>query len=152
MFFTVQDDENESGDEDDKMNAVELDNELEQAYRDEQADAGSDEEGSDDDDEEEDDDDEEMDEEQKQELKLRKKEAKKNMAVKSGQLHKENPFGQFIEDQQEHKLTARMVKGRHRNLFRKLVREKIEKRKERKNLEVKRTRIEGEGKKKKSVK
>lgn len=135
------------------MNSVELDNELEQAYRDEKADAGSDEEGSDEDDEEDDeDDDEEMNEEQKHELKLRKNEAKKKMAVKSGEIHKVNPFGQFIEDQQEHKLTARMVKGRHRNLFRKLVREKIEKRKERKNLEVKRTRIEGEGKKKKSVK
>lgn len=126
---------------------------MEQAYRDEKADAGSDDELTDDDEDDDDeDDDEEMNEEQKQELKLRKQEAKKNMAVTSGKLHKENPFGQFIEDQQEHKLTARMVKGRHRNLFRKLVREKIEKRKERKNMEVKRTRIDGEGKKKKSVK
>lgn len=63
------------------------------------------------------------------------------MAVTSGKLHRENSNASKKIDIEEHRLKARMVKPRHRQLFRKLIREKQEKQKENWLLEKKRKRI-----------
>lgn len=62
----------------------------------------------------------------------------KKMAVASGKLHKEHPSVAKKIEIEEHRLKARMVKPRHRQLFRKLIREKQEKQKEIWLLEKKR--------------
>lgn len=70
---------------------------------------------------------------------------KRKMAVKSGQVHKEDPKAKEIQDIQEHNLTARMVKGRHRNIYKKLLKERRDKKREVKILDIKRQRIQGKG-------
>jgi len=52
------------------------------------------------------------------------------MAVESGKVFKENKRQIKKIAVEEHRLQARMVKSRHRNLFRKLIREKQSKEKE----------------------
>lgn len=78
--------------------------------------------------------------------KKRVKETKK-MAVQSGKVHKENRNLIRKQDIEEHKLQARMVKPRHRNLFRKLIREKQAKDKEAWLLKKKRRNIDATQKK-----
>lgn len=63
------------------------------------------------------------------------------MAVKAGKLHKENTRALKKVETEEHRLKARMVKPRHRQLFRKLIKEKQEKQKEHWLLDKKRKRI-----------
>ncbi|XP_037958530.1 pescadillo homolog [Teleopsis dalmanni] len=71
---------------------------------------------------------------------------KKSMAVQSGKVYKENKRAQHLKEVEEHRLKARMVKPRHRNLFRKLIREKQEKEKSEWLLKKKRRVIEAEAK------
>lgn len=71
------------------------------------------------------------------------------MAVQSGKLHRENSKVTKKIEIEEHRLKARMVKPRHRQLFRKLIREKQEKEKENWLLNKKRKRINLEEKDKK---
>lgn len=73
-------------------------------------------------------------------------EEKRNMAVQSGKLHRESKRQQHKIEVEEHRLKARMVKPRHRNLFRKLIREKQEKDKEQWLLQKKRKQIDKEEK------
>uniref|UniRef100_A0A1I8N486 Pescadillo homolog n=1 Tax=Musca domestica TaxID=7370 RepID=A0A1I8N486_MUSDO len=73
-------------------------------------------------------------------------EEKKKMAVQSGKVHKENKRQLRKNEVDEHRLQARMVKPRHRNLFRKLIREKQAKEKEEWLLKKKRRVIEAEDK------
>lgn len=68
------------------------------------------------------------------------------MAVQSGKVHKENKRQLRKNEVDEHRLQARMVKPRHRNLFRKLIREKQAKEKEEWLLKKKRRVIEAEDK------
>lgn len=71
------------------------------------------------------------------------------MAVQSGKLHRENSKATKKIEIEEHRLKARMVKPRHRQLFRKLIREKQDKEKENWLLDKKRKRINLEEKDKK---
>ena len=68
------------------------------------------------------------------------------MAVPSGKVHKENKRQLRKNDVEEHRLQARMVKPRHRNLFRKLIREKQVKEKEEWLLKKKRRVIDAQDK------
>lgn len=52
------------------------------------------------------------------------------MSVKEGKVYKEDKRVLHKNNVEEHRLQARMVKPRHRNLFRKLIREKQVKEKE----------------------
>lgn len=113
----------------------ERDAQLEEAFKLEMEDADSDEDQSIDDDEEAVDIDENLTKEQKRE------QEKKKMEVKSGKLHRENSRANKKIEIEEHRLKARMVKPRHRQLFRKLIREKQDKQKENWLLEKKRKRI-----------
>uniref|UniRef100_A0A6B2EG74 Pescadillo homolog n=1 Tax=Phlebotomus kandelakii TaxID=1109342 RepID=A0A6B2EG74_9DIPT len=79
----------------------------------------------------------------------RKEELKQKMTVKSGEVHKEDADQVKKQEIQEQRLHAKMVKPRHRNLFRKLLRDKLTKNKERRILENKRQRIDTEKKQQK---
>lgn len=68
------------------------------------------------------------------------------MAVQSGKVHKENKRLLHKSEVDEHRLQARMVKPRHRNLFRKLIREKQTKEKEEWLLKKKRRTIDTQDK------
>ncbi|XP_055681137.1 pescadillo homolog [Lutzomyia longipalpis] len=74
----------------------------------------------------------------------RKEELKQKMAVKTGKVHQEDAAQVKKQEIQEQHLHARMVKPRHRNLFRKLLKDKLQKNKERRILENKRRRIDTE--------
>ncbi|XP_055712967.1 pescadillo homolog [Phlebotomus papatasi] len=76
----------------------------------------------------------------------KKEELKQKMMVKTGEIHKEDANLAKTQEIQEQRLHARMVKPRHRNLFRKLLRDKLGKNKERRILENKRRRIDTEKK------
>lgn len=52
------------------------------------------------------------------------------MSVKVGKVHREDKRLIHKNNVEEHRLQARMVKPRHRNLFRKLIRDKQAKEKE----------------------
>ncbi|XP_053961754.1 pescadillo homolog [Anastrepha ludens] len=65
-----------------------------------------------------------------------------SMSVQAGKVHKENKRVIHKNNVDEHRLQARMVKSRHRNLFRKLIREKQVKEKEKWLLRKKRRAIE----------
>ncbi|XP_059615877.1 pescadillo homolog [Phlebotomus argentipes] len=79
----------------------------------------------------------------------RKEELKQKMTVKTGEVHKEDAEQVKKQEIQEQRLHARMVKPRHRNLFRKLLKDKLTKNKERRILENKRQRIDTEKKQQK---
>ncbi|XP_067622225.1 pescadillo homolog [Eurosta solidaginis] len=66
---------------------------------------------------------------------------KMNMSVISGKLYDENNIS-WKNELDEHRLKARMVKSRHRNLFRKLIREQQFKKKEKWLLKKKRAAID----------
>jgi len=68
------------------------------------------------------------------------------MTVETGKVHKENKRLLRKSEVDEHRLQARMVKPRHRNLFRKLIREKQAKEKEEWLLKKKRRVIDAEDK------
>jgi len=128
-------------DEPEDVPEPERDAQLEEAFKLERQDADSDE--SEDDDEDDDDDD---DDEETREKKRKSKLEKKKMAVTAGKLHKENTRALKKIETEEHRLKARMVKPRHRGLFRKLIKEKQEKQKEHWLLDKKRKRINAEEK------
>ncbi|KAH8260343.1 hypothetical protein KR026_009715, partial [Drosophila bipectinata] len=116
-----------------------LDAQLQLAYQQETAEykkyggpdgVNEDEEDPDEEDEEEDDDEEEEEEEELDEQAKRLQEEKQKMSVQSGKVHKVNKRQLHKAEVDEHRLQARMVKPRHRNLFRKLIREKQTKEKE----------------------
>ncbi|XP_037708137.1 pescadillo homolog [Drosophila subpulchrella] len=98
------------------------------------------------DDDEEDDDEEEEEEEEVDEKTKRLREEKQKMSVQSGKVHKVNKRQVHKAEVDEHRLQARMVKPRHRNLFRKLIREKQTKEKEEWLLRKKRRTIEADNK------
>uniref|UniRef100_W8B7V9 Pescadillo homolog n=1 Tax=Ceratitis capitata TaxID=7213 RepID=W8B7V9_CERCA len=78
---------------------------------------------------------------------LQKRDQEKlSMSVKVGKVHKENKRLNRKNELDEHRLQARMVKPRHRNLFRKLIREKQDKEKEKWLLKKKRRIIDGQNK------
>ncbi|KAH8249705.1 hypothetical protein KR032_011547, partial [Drosophila birchii] len=128
-----------------------LDAQLQLAYQEETAEykkyggvdgVNEDEEDPEDDDEDDDDDDEEeLDEKAK-----RLQQEKQKMSVQSGKVHKVNKRQVHKAEVDEHRLQARMVKPRHRNLFRKLIREKQTKEKEEWLLRKKRRTIEADEK------
>lgn len=64
------------------------------------------------------------------------------MAVQSGQVHKVDPEQEKALSIQEQRLQARMVKPKHRNLYKKLLEKKLDKNKEKFILEKKRKRID----------
>ncbi|GAB0094068.1 Pescadillo homolog [Sergentomyia squamirostris] len=82
----------------------------------------------------------------------KKEEMKQKMAVKAGEVHREDPEQIKRQENQEQRLQARMVKPRHRHLFQKLLRDKLGKNKERRILENKRRRIDDEKKQQKKKK
>jgi len=127
-------DESKAKSDEEDVPEPERDAQLEEAFKLEREDADSDDDGS------EDDDDEDDDEETKEKNKKRREE-KKKMAVQAGKLHKENTRALKKIETEEHRLKARMVKPRHRQLFRKLIKEKQEKQKEHWLLDKKRKRI-----------
>ncbi|KAI8043056.1 pescadillo homolog [Drosophila gunungcola] len=127
-----------------------LDAQLQLAYQQETAEykkyggpdgVNEDEEDPEEDDEEDDDDDEEEEEEVDEKTK-RLQQEKQKMSVQSGKVHKVNKRQVHKAEVDEHRLQARMVKPRHRNLFRKLIREKQTKEKEEWLLRKKRRTIE----------
>lgn len=73
------------------------------------------------------------------------------MAVEAGKVHKVNKRAIKKDEIEEHRLKARMVKPRHRNLFRKLIREKQEKDKELWLMTKKRKNVEADAKLKKKA-
>ncbi|XP_017105629.2 pescadillo homolog [Drosophila bipectinata] len=116
-----------------------LDAQLQLAYQQETAEykkyggpdgVNEDEEDPDEEDEEEEDDEEDEEEEELDEQAKRLQEEKQKMSVQSGKVHKVNKRQLHKAEVDEHRLQARMVKPRHRNLFRKLIREKQTKEKE----------------------
>lgn len=74
------------------------------------------------------------------------------MSVTSGKVHRENSRAIKKIETEEHRLKARMIKPRHRQLFRKLIREKQDKQKENWLMEKKRKRIAAEEKAQKKKK
>ncbi|XP_017026026.1 pescadillo homolog [Drosophila kikkawai] len=129
-----------------------LDAQLQLAYQEETAEykkyggvdgVNEDEEDLEDDDASDDDDDEE---EELDEKAKRLKQEKQKMSVQSGKVHKVNKRQVHKAEVDEHRLQARMVKPRHRNLFRKLIREKQTKEKEEWLLRKKRRTIEADEK------
>lgn len=66
------------------------------------------------------------------------------MAVKPGEVLKEDPQAEKKQSIQEQRLQARMVKPGHRRLFTKLLEKKLKKNKEKFILEKKRKRIDEE--------
>ncbi|XP_017859183.1 PREDICTED: pescadillo homolog [Drosophila arizonae] len=146
--------------EDDTVDQELLDAQLQRAYQQETAEykkyggpdgVNEDEEDADDDfdgEQESDEEEEELDEKTK-----RLQEEKKKMSVQSGKVHKVNKRQLHKAEVDEHRLQARMVKPRHRNLFRKLIREKQSKEKEEWLLRKKRRNIDKDTKEaKKSAK
>lgn len=125
-------------DEDEAIPEPERDNLLENAYRMEQEDAGSDEKDNDSDGDNaayKDDDDMEQ-----------AKDPKEKMTVQAGKVHRENKRAIKKQEIEEHRLKARMVKPKHRHLFQKLIREQQGKQKENWLLEKKRKRIDAAAK------
>lgn len=147
-----QSSDEEEGETEENIPEPERDNLLENAYRLEKEDAGSDEEAESDDDNDaykQDSDLEEADQElngPSDEKRSKQKEAKKKMAVQSGKVHRESARAIKKQEVEEHRLKARMVKPRHRKLFAKLINEKQDKQKENWLLEKKRKRIEAAAK------
>lgn len=121
----------------------ERDDQLEEAYRLEKADAGSDDDAdeSDGDPNVYNDVDDDVDEQTR-----KRNDAKKAMGVQSGKVYKEHPRAAKKQEIEEHRLKAQMVKPRHRRLFSKLIREKQTKQKETWLLEKKRKRIDAAAK------
>lgn len=112
-----------------------LDAQLQLAYQQETAEykkyGGPDGVNEDEEDPEEDEEDEDEEEEEElDEQAKRLQEEKQKMSVQSGKVHKVNKRQLHKAEVDEHRLQARMVKPRHRNLFRKLIREKQTKEKE----------------------
>jgi len=68
------------------------------------------------------------------------------MGVHSGKLHRDNPRAAKKQEVEEHRLKAQMVKPRHRQLFRKLIKDKQVKQKENWLLQKKRKRIDAAAK------
>ncbi|XP_039479941.1 pescadillo homolog [Drosophila santomea] len=132
------DDDSEDEAEKEEEEAVDqelLDAQLQLAYQQETAEykkyGGPD--GVNEDEEDPEDDDEDDDEEEEEELDEKTKrlqEEKQKMSVQSAKVHKVNKRQLHKAEVDEHRLQARMVKPRHRNLFRKLIREKQTKEKE----------------------
>ncbi|XP_055610416.1 pescadillo homolog [Uranotaenia lowii] len=117
----VSDDEEDDLGMEEARKQVQLDYALDKAFREENAeelDSGKPTEQKDDD---EDDDDDEEPEEKDEGKTDKQKEKKRKMAVVSGQIYKENPKEQKQLTKQEEALRARMVKSRHKKLYRKLV-------------------------------
>lgn len=83
---------------------------------------------------------------------MKQNEAKKKMAVQSGKVHRDSVRAIKKQEIEEHRLKARMVKPRHRKLFKKLINEKQEKQKENWLLEKKRKRIDAAAKDEKKKK
>lgn len=142
------DSEDEAQEEEETVDQELLDAQLQLAYQQETAEykkyggpdgVNEDEEDPDDEDDNEDDDEEE---EELDEKTKRLQEEKQKMSVQSGKVHKVNKRQVHKAEVDEHRLQARMVKPRHRNLFRKLIREKQTKEKEEWLLRKKRRTIE----------
>lgn len=129
-FYDYDVNQTEAAEEDDDVpkpvdTEVDLDYQLEKAYQDEQEEEAKASISKD----------EEIDEKANQ---------KKKMAVKPGKLHKEDTKELEIASKSEHNLQARMVKGRHRNIYKKLLKERRDKNREVKILDIKRKRLQGE--------
>ncbi|EDW13436.1 pescadillo homolog [Drosophila mojavensis] len=152
------DEEEAAQNEDDTVDQELLDAQLQRAYQQETAEykkyggpdgVNEDEEDTDDDfdgEQESDEEEEELDEKTK-----RLQEEKKKMSVQSGKVHKVNKRQLHKAEVDEHRLQARMVKPRHRNLFRKLIREKQSKEKEEWLLRKKRRNIDNDTKEAKKL-
>ncbi|KAH8352724.1 hypothetical protein KR084_005946 [Drosophila pseudotakahashii] len=148
------DDESEDEAEKEEEETVDqelLDAQLQLAYQQETAEykkyGGAD--GVNEDEEDPEDDDEEDDDEEEEEVDEKTKrlqQEKQKMAVQSGKVHKVNKRQVHKAEVDEHRLQARMVKPRHRNLFRKLIREKQTKEKEEWLLRKKRRTFEADEK------
>ncbi|XP_061389901.1 pescadillo homolog [Musca vetustissima] len=136
------DEEKEGGEEAQNI----LDAQLQLAYQEEKIEADQFMGDDVNEDEVEDEDEEEGSEEELDEKEKARLEEKKKMAVQSGKVHKENKRQLRKNEVDEHRLQARMVKPRHRNLFRKLIREKQAKEKEEWLLKKKRRVIEAQDK------
>lgn len=141
-----EEEDNKEAEEDEETNQNLIDAQLQLAYQEERADFGIYDDGAGDEndsgnEDKSDDEEDEVDEKEKQRL-----EEKKKMAVQSGKVHKENKRQVRKSEVDEHRLQARMVKPRHRNLFRKLIREKQEKEKEEWLLKKKRRIIDATNK------
>lgn len=154
---TQSSDEEEDEDVEENIAEPERDDRLENAYRMEKEDAGSDEEVESDGDNDayKADSDLEVDQEldgENNEKRVKQKEAKKKMTVQSGKLHRESARAIKKQEIEEHRLKARMVKPRHRKLFSKLINEKQDKQKEHWLLEKKRKRIDAAAKEEKKIK
>ncbi|XP_033249824.1 pescadillo homolog [Drosophila miranda] len=147
--------EDEAEKEEEEADQELLDAQLQLAYQQETAEykkyggpdgVNEDEEDLSEEDDEEDDDEEDVDEEDVDEQTKRKQQEKEKMSVQSGKVHKVNKRQVHKAEVDEHRLQARMVKPRHRNLFRKLIREKQTKEKEEWLLRKKRRNIDADTK------
>ncbi|XP_033171016.1 pescadillo homolog [Drosophila mauritiana] len=142
------DSEDEAQEEEETVDQELLDAQLQLAYQQETAEykkyGGPDGVNEDEEDPEDEDDNEDDDEEEEEldEKTKRLQEEKQKMSVQSGKVHKVNKRQVHKAEVDEHRLQARMVKPRHRNLFRKLIREKQTKEKEEWLLRKKRRTIE----------
>ncbi|XP_060649974.1 pescadillo homolog [Drosophila nasuta] len=149
------DDESDDGEEPEEEGVDQelLDEQLQRAYQEETAEykkyGGVDGVNEDEEDElsdaeeasEEDDEEEEVDEKTR-----RLKEEKQKMSVQSGKVHKVNKRQERKAEVDEHRLKARMVKPRHRNLFRHLIRKQQTQEKEEWLLRKKRRTIDANDK------
>ncbi|KAL7739636.1 hypothetical protein ACLKA6_018847 [Drosophila palustris] len=152
------DDESEDDAAEQEEDAVDqelLDAQLQLAYQQETAeykkyggpdDVNEDEEDALSDEEDDDESEDEKEEEELDEKTRRLLEEKEKMSVQSGKVHKVNKRQVHKAEVDEHRLQARMVKPRHRNLFRKLIREKQTKEKEEWLLRKKRRNIDANDK------
>ncbi|EDW28484.1 GL19215 [Drosophila persimilis] len=147
--------EDEAEKEEEEADQELLDAQLQLAYQQETAEykkyggpdgVNEDEEDLSEEDDEEDDDEEDVDKEDVDEQTKRKQQEKEKMSVQSGKVHKVNKRQVHKAEVDEHRLQARMVKPRHRNLFRKLIREKQTKEKEEWLLRKKRRNIDADTK------
>ncbi|XP_071446406.1 pescadillo homolog [Hetaerina americana] len=80
-----------------------------------------------------------------------RKEKKKKMAVVAGTVTKEDPIAKKREERQQYRLREKMVKRKHRGLYRSMIAGRAERRKEVWLLGKKRKRIEAEKKEEKQV-
>ncbi|KAL1375020.1 hypothetical protein pipiens_017746 [Culex pipiens pipiens] len=133
----ISDDEDEDAEQ---RQQVQLDYALVKAFREEKTEAlnsGAPEEAPEEEEKEDDDEAPEEDEQTKQ-----KNEKKKKMAVVSGKIFKENPSEQKKLTKQEEALRARMVKSRHKKLYRKMLEKQKKQTKEANLLREKRQQID----------
>lgn len=138
----ISDDEDEDFAMEEARQQVKLDYALVKAFKEEKAEALSSGKPEEQADEEEEQDEDQAEEAEDKQQKSQVKEKKKKMAVVSGQVYKENPKEEKQLTKQEEALRAKMVKSRHKKLYRNLLDKQKKATKEANLLKEKRQQID----------